>query len=127
MKTPKGPKAKTPDISKLQGDINLFVDDEREPLPGWVWVKNYLDAIRVLENPNVRIVRMSLDHDLGLCPHCQALPIENCRHPQTGYDLTLWCAEHEKWSVEKPEVHSQNPVGRKSMLATIDRYWSPTL
>ncbi len=41
----------------------------------------------------------------------------------TGYSVVLAMVEFQLWPKEKPRVHSQNPVGRDNMRATIDRYW----
>lgn len=46
-------------------DVNLFLDDERVPLPGWTWVKTYNEAVAIMSDPDIRVVSMSLDHDLG--------------------------------------------------------------
>lgn len=92
--------------------IDLWLDDERPAPPNWVHVKTVDEAINVMQHFTVR--DMSLDHDLGITPD----GIE-----KTGYDFCLWMAEHANWPVNKPEVHSQNPVGRMAMKMLIDRHW----
>lgn len=99
------------------------------------------------------ITHMSLDHDLGgsyLCQDCYDLepgagtmvgtpecaegctcechkndPIAYPLITPTGYDLVKWMAQHDMWPVNKPMVHSANPVGRVNMQAVIDRHWHP--
>lgn len=125
--------------------INLWLDDIRTPPDGWVWVKTVEQAKELLLKNVVR--RASLDHDLGSCDDCirsflgrlpktleetQQLWLEktkfsampNCPHAETGYTLVCWMEEFGHWPVEKPNVHSANPVGRDKMLAAINREWS---
>lgn len=126
--------------------MNLWLDDLRDPanygLEGWTWVKSVAEAQAVLSSHTVQ--KASLDHDLGACDDCyRSLGIDpqdpdkaemwlglsyfkempNCDHFGTGYDLCLWMAEHGIWPVEKPVVHSANPVGRDRMRGVIDRYF----
>ena len=78
-----------------------------------------------------KVERLSLDHDLGpqpLCLHCENEP-QDCgechchnRHSD-GSDLVAWMVGAAKWSLEKPEVHSMNPVGAEHMQMMIDRYY----
>lgn len=89
--------------------IDLWLDDFREPPPGWVWAKTVKEAQHYIELGGVR--KLSLDHDLG--------------HDfgPTSYHLCLWMAEWERWPKEKPMVHSQNPVGAAAMRFIIDRHF----
>ena len=100
--------------------INLYLDDERTEPEGWVRVTTFTDAVRVMEDPGIIVDQMSLDHDLGVCSECTG---RECFH--TGYKFALWCAEHGRWSLQKPTVHSMNPVGRRNILSVVDRYWEP--
>lgn len=112
--------------------INLWLDDIRPAPWGWVHVKTDEEARWYLEKGMVQ--QMSLDHDLGACPECmggrtveqwlvetnyQQMP--NCPHFGTGYTLVCWMEENDIWSVEKPTVHSANPVGRAKMQVAINR------
>lgn len=97
--------------------INLWLDDERLPPPGWVWVKSVDEAIAYL---NLGVVNhMSLDHDLGVESEGDPLVIKEAK---TGYDLTKWMAENQTWSREAPTVHSANPAGAANMKSVINRY-----
>lgn len=52
--------------------IRLFVDDIREAPEGWHLARTVTAAIRVLATAPVRVVEVSLDHDIthdgGTCP-----------------------------------------------------------
>lgn len=77
---------------------------------------------------------LSLDHDLGACDAClagrsaeawlkesdfQSMP--NCEHVGTGYTLLCWMEQSGCWPMDKPTIHSRNPVGRARMQAVINR------
>lgn len=88
--------------------VRLWVDDLREPPPGWDLAKNVEEAKTLLAGGDV--IEASLDHDLGE------------GHGSEGYDLVLWMAEHNVWPEEVLSVHSQNPPGAQKMCAVIERY-----
>ena len=79
-------------------------------------VKTAETAIRLLRVGGVTMI--SLDHDLG--------PEEN----GTGYDVAKYIEEAAYKGTLSPievRIHSANPVGRKCMLAAIERarlFWS---
>lgn len=88
--------------------INLFLDDLRTPLDGFVLVKNIEDALEYIRNNNIGI--LSLDHDLGIDEHGDLL--------QTGYDLVkIFC--QEGCYVDEVRFHTSNPVGRDNMYKTL--------
>lgn len=87
---------------------DVYLDDLREAPEGWLRCRYVFEVIKLIKAKQVR--RLSLDHDLG-------------PRQKTGYDLCVWMARHNKWSDEKPTIHSQNPVGAFAMKAVIDRYW----
>lgn len=41
---------------------------------------------------------------------------------KTGYDVTLWMAENERWPSEGIVIHSWNPGGAERMAGVVDRY-----
>jgi len=88
--------------------MNLWVDDERDPPDGWVWVKTSLDAIKALRTCQFETI--SFDHDLG--------------DGGTGYDVLLYLEaevfRNPKYKCPKMFVHSANPVGRIRMQQAID-------
>lgn len=115
--------------------MKVWLDDLRTEPPGWTRARTMGEAQDLLLTHIVE--EMSLDHDLGTEPpcdaceedsQCQSAPDE-CRcdcHRQiapTGYDLVKWMAQNDKWPRKKPKVHSQNPVGRANIQSVIDRYW----
>lgn len=93
--------------------IILWVDDLRIPPPSSdtvIWAKTSDEAIGVLErarNSNIKILYMSLDHDLG--------------GDDTTRPIVLWCCENDYWPVDVG-VHSANPVGREWLEGMIARY-----
>lgn len=52
--------------------LKLFVDDLREPPEGWHLARTATEAIRVLATAPIRVIEVSLDHDIthsgGTCP-----------------------------------------------------------
>lgn len=128
----------------------IYLDDCRGTPQGWHRCYKMEEVQRLLCEALLggeKITHMSLDHDLGasyLCPDCYDLARENPECPEdclhschendpineplitpTGYDLVKWMAKHDMWPVNKPMVHSANPVGRVNMQAVIDQYWHP--
>jgi hypothetical protein len=114
--------------------VYLWLDDYRPPPDGWVGVTTVVDAKRSLETG--RVIRASLDHDLGACETCMAgmdvdewldahsfRTMPHCKHVGTGYDLCVWMAETGNWPTEKPTVHSANRVGRNRMKGIIAKYF----
>lgn len=82
----------------------LWLDDERQPPEGWVWVKTAKEAMRAIATGEILIV--SLDHDLGK-------PKEN------GGDVLRWIEEQVFVNNFWPpliEIHTQNPVARNWMI-----------
>lgn len=87
---------------------DVYLDDERETPPGWHRCHHVWEVIALIKAKQVR--KLSLDHDLG-------------DGEKTGYHLVLWMVENNKWSVEKPTVHSANPVGAMVMKDMIDKWF----
>lgn len=88
--------------------IKLWVDDIREAPTGWVWAKNYDEAISFLRVCNV--IQVSLDHDLG--------------KGKTGYDIVCWLEAHVfDGTITNPKIkcHSANPVGRERIEQVITK------
>lgn len=117
--------------------MNVWLDDLRPEPAGWVRCRTAAEAVTLMLNHADEVDHMSLDHDLGELPlchdctwsinGCEAAPDEcKCKcHgiAPTGYDFVKWMAENEIWPRHKPMLHTQNPVGRANMKATIDRYF----
>lgn len=100
--------------------VGLWVDDER-PLPGdlcdagWCKAPTFHEAVLKLELMEFK--EISLDHDLGCFYGNKEM---------TGYDILMWLVERKLAGLFVPpivRVHSANPVGRKRMQETIDKYW----
>lgn len=101
------------------GKVRVWLDDERKAPFGWVHC-THVDDVKVLLKAGV-VSELALDHDLGFTHETD--PLEEMEAP-TGYDLTLWMAEHEIWPSERPTVHSANPVGAERMRGVIERYFN---
>jgi len=103
--------------------IALYLDDVRNPPDdSWTIVRTLPEAKALLASGVVEYA--SLDHDLGQCDACASdIGPNNCRHVGTGADLCDWMADTGHWPTRKPRVHSANPVGRATMLRTIERYF----
>lgn len=88
--------------------MKVFLDDVRDPYPGWTLVRNYQECIRLLRTGKVRF--LSLDHDLGL-------------DRKSGYDVACWIERQVVLEGFRPPVlscHSANPAGRRNILAAIE-------
>lgn len=114
--------------------INLYMDDVRQPYIGYEVARTVQAAREMLATGQVD--RCSLDHDMGACPECTEKRIDVgdmltpettfmywCRHADDGTKLVQWMIETGNWPLEKPQVHSHNPDGRKRMQGLIERYW----
>lgn len=99
-------------------DVRMWLDDIRDPVQhgkiGWTWVRTADEAIALLATGAV--IEASLDHDLTIT---QTLGGQD--NEKTGYDVVCWMEEHDVWPMEGVRVHSQNPVGRRKMIALIQR------
>ena len=91
--------------------MKLWLDDIRPAPEGWVWAVSVDKAIYFITSSNL-FEEASLDHDLG----------DYANEGGNGVQLTDWMAEKNIWPENKIRVHSANPVGVKTMLATIDTY-----
>lgn len=95
-------------------EIDLWVDDLRPPPAGWYWATDIDEAMNMLVSCVVR--RLSLDHDMG------------AGYDMDAYRLVYKLVEVQElygvrfWPLEKPVLHTANPVGRDNMGALIDRY-----
>lgn len=97
--------------------IVLWLDDVREMPPEFTaHAKTAAGAIALLDTG--RVDRISLDHDLG--PEEAGTGYQVARHIEEGaYFMTIPALA---WA-----IHSANPVGRKNMLASLQRaeqYWA---
>jgi hypothetical protein len=93
----------------MKPQIKLWLDDIRNPekfdKSGWVWVKNYHDAIAAFQQFDV--IQASLDHDLSITyPNDTEL---------TGYDVVCWMEKYMVFPINGVHIHSSNPVGARRM------------
>lgn len=118
--------------------MKLWLDDVRDPKVngaiGFVWAKNYEEAIVFLETGDVTFA--SLDHDIGACQDCidKVLHIgdmqtpettfyNRCPHAKSGYDVVNYLEKNNLWPTDGVAVHSMNPVGRQRMKQVIDKHY----
>jgi hypothetical protein len=91
--------------------MKVFLDDERQPPPGWTLVRWPEEVIELLKAGEVE--SLSLDHDLG---------DEGDR--RTGYTVLLWLEEAVAVRGFVPpseiRVHSANASAKEKMLLAIE-------
>lgn len=98
--------------------MKLWIDDLREDPDtkwagisepqGWKWARSSDEAIlHLLAHASSPIEEVSFDHDLG--------------GEDTTRSVLLWMIENDVWP-DHIYVHSANPVGRKWLLGTAERY-----
>lgn len=94
-------------------NIKLWLDDERQPPNDeWTWTKGYAEAmghLRAAAGGDEILLAVSFDHDLGEGGGKAEL---------TGHDVALKLVALNV----RPKVvmvHTQNPVGRDKIVATI--------
>lgn len=90
--------------------MRIYLDDIRVAPEGWLRVPCVDEAVRLMSD--AECVDLSLDHDLG----------DYARFGGDAIKLVLWMCENDVWPINRPTVHSANPVGRANMDALIDRY-----
>lgn len=105
--------------------MRVWVDDNRQPVGDWVWVKTYDAAIALFEN-ETGITDVSLDHDLGLIwdpadDDMRILPAIELQGELSGYHIILWMVSNDYWP-ESLSVHSMNVVGASNIRDVIERY-----
>lgn len=109
--------------------MRLWIDDIRPAPEGWVWVKNFDEAVKAFQEEEISDA--SFDYDLGY-----VIPEEDCHFDvgkvvkataydtqmPDGNDILTWVIENKKWPSESITVHSMNPTGAKRLCDTIERY-----
>lgn len=85
--------------------MKVYLDDMREPPPGWTLCRWPKEVIALLETGEV--THLSLDHDLG----CDI---------RNGYDVLVWLEEAVALRGFRPpriRVHTANPAAMERMHA----------
>jgi hypothetical protein len=115
--------------------MRVFVDDVR-PLPaGFDVLCRSVEGFKLLLRTG-KVIFASLDHDMGACRACtitgqsvgdmrtpETTYTNWCPHADDGTKLVNWMEQTGHWPVEKPVVHSMNPVGAARMRAVIDKHY----
>lgn len=104
---------RTIQLANLSDGILLYVDDIREPPPGWVVARSVNEAISFLLTGLV--VEASLDHDMGWDEFSEE------EYPN-GLSLVKWMVDNVFWPPNGVHIHSANPAGRENMLAWIKKF-----
>jgi hypothetical protein len=90
--------------------MKVFLDDARQPYPGWVLVKWPKEAIELLEGGGV--TEISLDHDLG-----------SLDSRKTGMEVLRWIEEQVVTANFRPPIiwiHTSNPSAREQMERAVE-------
>ena len=105
-------------LDSLPQLCKLWVDDVRPAPDGWVWVKSYDEAIKVLIENDVTDI--SLDHDLGMRVtgiSKDGIVFAREVEAKTGYDVACWIEQrlndNPEWLPPLITSHSANPVGKR--------------
>lgn len=105
----------------MEMTTNLWLDDVRPcPFVGWIWAKNYQEAVEVMTKYTV--IQAQLDHDLSAEHY---LPATHAGQfvEKTGYDFVMWMEQNNCWPIQPPIVHSWNPVGARRMAQVIANHY----
>jgi hypothetical protein len=107
---------KYPLAHRKEETMRLFVDDIREPYPGWIVARTITDAIRILATQDVEVV--SLDHDIQ-----QSIP--GARGAETFEPVARYIKLMGKERPMVIEFHTGNPIGGQRMadIIGIPYYW----
>lgn len=97
--------------------MKVYLDDIRPCPAGWELVSNFHEAICFVDNNWHKITEISLDHDISSFYGNKEM---------TGYDVLMWIIQMVETGQRDKSftigVHSQNPVGRRKMIDTIQQY-----
>lgn len=107
-------------IENKDKNMKMYLDDLRTPIEEYDFVvRSHIEAIDIIRINGVPNF-ISFDHDLG--------EDENGNLLKTGYDLAKWIIDSDLDNTFKLpsnfkyKVHSQNPVGKKNIIALLDGY-----
>jgi len=102
--------------------LRVYVDDIRDPEPGWVTIRTSAQAIAfltVLRDNHQPVEILSLDHDLGT-------PYDAVRdefREDTTRPIVMWlCDPANTWWPEHIRIHSANVVAWEWLEGMIERY-----
>ena len=95
--------------------MRVWLDDLREPIGDWVWLKTPQQFEMALKVSLKDITEISFDHDLG----------DRSDPEITGYTCICWIEKlwynDADFVVPILHVHSANPVGRAKIQAVINK------
>lgn len=108
-------------------EIKIFLDDERDPTNpiiqkkfgaegDEIWIKRGEEVISLLKRKDIKVVSISLDHDLGYISQMTGYDVAN-EIERMCYDDEIRCPS---W-----RVHSSNPVGARRIeiaMRNAERY-----
>lgn len=103
-------------------DLKLWVDDLIEAPEGWSWAKSNTEAIRILDNPNIHVTELALDHDImHQIPNEGAVLVggSSCTETFEATARFIWAKQTADGLVALPlyvTIQTANPVGREILL-----------
>lgn len=97
----------------------MWLDDVRDPPgTGWIICRTPQDFATILYDPDIQIICVSFDHDLGCVD-------SNTNEEITGYTCARWLEKRlrsdSNYRIPDMRVHSMNPVGQKNIVHVIQR------
>lgn len=91
--------------------LKLWIDDIREPLDGYIWIKSVNEAKRIIETNSFDSIIIDLDHDAG-------------DYANDGGDYIKLLDWLELMNIVDTSftfhIHSMNPVGVQNMRNIIE-------
>lgn len=108
--------------------MKIWLDDVREPhrfgRPGWTWVKDYDEFIRLLAEHEHSITQVSFDHDLSEGHYADFQAGTWAHDDKTGYHAMLKLLESSA-PLDAVHIHTYNPVGRQRMMDAAREFTCP--
>lgn len=103
----------------MSESIKLWVDDLRQPPPGWHWVRSVTEAIRVLDT--IPVLEISVDHDICHTKERSGILIptgESCNEtfePVVRF-LAMMPANHMPSRIV---IHTSNPTAAEKLTTIL--------
>lgn len=91
--------------------LKLWIDDIREPLDGYIWIKSVNEAKRIIETNSFDSIIIDLDHDAG----------DYANDGGDYIEILNWLERMELVDDSFSfHIHSMNPVGAQNMKNIIE-------
>lgn len=98
---------------KTDGEVRLWLDDQRPAPHGWVHARSYHEAVQCIAVLGEKLVEVSLDHDL-----CEPHSDGDYSDGLTGYDVLEYLLREGL----RPVIyfHTMNPEGLQRMTDLLE-------